>query len=543
MISNVGGLALVRVMDLTMNGSSLRLFCLVFSSVNGFIAAPLAATELTSIALSAGSTGTVAEITMDGQTSFRSMSLARPSRLVVDLAQTQAAHSLKLPDGQGVVQGVRLGHPGTKTLRIVFDLATSVVAFNPQMQATGNKNVLWIQWPGEKSGGDDNESTPRSSRAAAIVPSVATVNEVEPIAAVANSPSAPARLSPADQAGLTSHSGLLLAQKTPSFSSLFNDVSDKAAVDSKDGSERLRPEDVERKSSTAEPMRPIDQAIGSHAAMSPSFHRAKGQHLSAHWSKTLRPLIVAIDPGHGGQDSGAIGPSGRREKDVTLAIGLELARLIRQTPGMQPLLTRTSDVFIPLPARALKARAAKADLFISIHADSTDNHIARGASVYVLSTKGASSQRARWIADKENAADLLGGGPLPQAGTTLANVLLDLAQSGHMKASEDAAAEVLGSLKHVGNTHKSEIERANFVVLRTSDMPAMLVETAFISNPLEEKRLGQPAYRHHIAVAIQDGVIQFFKLQPPPGTLFAAHERAAEHPSSAIAGSQPERSL
>ena len=181
---------------------------------------------------------------------------------------------------------------------------------------------------------------------------------------------------------------------------------------------------------------------------------------------------------------------------------------------------------------------ATADIFISIHADATDNRVAQGASVYVLSTKGASSQRARWIADKENAADLLGGGSLPKAGTTLANVLLDLAQSGHMKASEDAASDVLESLKQVGRTHKYDLERANFVVLRTADMPAMLVETAFISNPVEERRLSQTSYQHQVAVAIRDGIIDFFNHQPPPGTLFAARARAAVARSrSAMAGS------
>ncbi|HHW4681267.1 MAG TPA: N-acetylmuramoyl-L-alanine amidase, partial [Xylella taiwanensis] len=245
----------------------------------------------------------------------------------------------------------------------------------------------------------------------------------------------------------------------------------------------------------------------------------------------IRPLIVAIDPGHGGQDSGAVGPSGKLEKNVTLAVGRELARQINATPGMKAYMTRDSDVFIPLPMRAQRARAAKADIFISIHADAADNRAASGSSVYVLSTKGASSQRARWLADKENAADLVGGVRLQKAEPTLANVLLDLAQSGYMKASEDAAEHVLGSLKRVGNSHKPEVEHANFAVLRTSDMPAMLVETAFISNPSEERRLIDPMFQRQLAGAVLDGVMTFFTSQPPPGTLFAV--RAQVEPTAA----------
>ncbi|RBK84513.1 N-acetylmuramoyl-L-alanine amidase, partial [Xanthomonas oryzae pv. oryzae] len=250
----------------------------------------------------------------------------------------------------------------------------------------------------------------------------------------------------------------------------------------------------------------------------------------------MRVLIVAIDPGHGGQDPGAIGPTGKREKDVTLAVGRELARQINATPGMKAYLTRDTDVFIPLPMRAQKARAAKADIFISIHADAAENRSATGSSVYVLSTKGASSQRARWLADKENAADLVGGVRLQQTESTLANVLLDLAQSGHMKASEDAAGHVLGGLKRIGNNHKSQLERANFAVLRTSDMPAMLVETAFISNPDEERRLVDPAYQRRIAAAVLDGIDTFFTRQPPPGTLFAARAQAEADAVGTVAG-------
>jgi N-acetylmuramoyl-L-alanine amidase len=239
-----------------------------------------------------------------------------------------------------------------------------------------------------------------------------------------------------------------------------------------------------------------------------------------------RPLVIAIDPGHGGQDPGAIGPSGRYEKHAVLAISKELARQINATPGMRAYLVRDTDVYVERPMRARKARAAKADMFVSIHADAAENRSAWGSSVYVLSTRGASSQHARWLADKENASDLVGGVRLTR--DTLSNVLLDLAQSGHMKASQDAAGYVLDDLKRLGKTHKPQIEFANFEVLRNADMPAMLVETGFISNPDEEKRLFDPAHQRKVAAAVLGGIQAYFTRQPPPGTLFAARAKAGE---------------
>ena len=247
-----------------------------------------------------------------------------------------------------------------------------------------------------------------------------------------------------------------------------------------------------------------------------------------------RPLVIAIDPGHGGQDPGAIGPRGRYEKHAVLAISKELARQINATPGMKAYLVRDNDVYVERPQRARKARAAKADMFVSIHADAAENRSAWGSSVYVLSLRGASSQHARWLADKENASDLVGGVRLTR--DTLSNVLLDLAQSGHMKASQDAAGHVLTSLKGLGKTHKPQIEFANFEVLRNSDMPAMLVETGFISNPDEEKRLFDPAHQRKVASAVLDGIQSYFTRQPPPGTLFAARAQAEAEARTVAAG-------
>ncbi|MDG6348420.1 N-acetylmuramoyl-L-alanine amidase [Luteimonas sp. 8-5] len=253
----------------------------------------------------------------------------------------------------------------------------------------------------------------------------------------------------------------------------------------------------------------------------------------------MRPLVIAIDAGHGGQDPGSRGPSGTREKDVALAIAKELARQVDATPGMKAYLTRDSDYYIPLNQRARKASAAGADIFLSIHADAWTSPSAKGAGVFVLSTRGASSQRARWLADKENASDIIGGAvPAGKNGdAVLTSVLLDLTQSGNLKASEDAASHILGQLATVGNMHKNHIERANLAVLRTSDkMPAMLVETGFISNPSEEKKLRDPVFQRRLASAILEGVDRYFSRQSPPGTLYALRAEAAR---SARQGGSP----
>ncbi|MDZ4047705.1 MAG: N-acetylmuramoyl-L-alanine amidase, partial [Pseudoxanthomonas sp.] len=289
----------------------------------------------------------------------------------------------------------------------------------------------------------------------------------------------------------------------------------------------------ERPAYTIATGQPAPVAPGA-SAQAPSAAVAESSKPPAMAATGARPLVIAIDPGHGGQDPGAIGPSGRYEKHAVLAISKELARQINATPGMKAYLVRDNDVYVERPQRARKARAAKADMFVSIHADAAENRSAWGSSVYVLSLRGASSQHARWLADKENASDLVGGVRLTR--DTLSNVLLDLAQSGHMKASQDAAGHVLTSLKGLGKTHKPQIEFANFEVLRNSDMPAMLVETGFISNPDEEKRLFDPAHQRKVASAVLDGIQSYFTRQPPPGTLFAARAQAEAEARTVAAG-------
>ncbi|TGW21353.1 N-acetylmuramoyl-L-alanine amidase [Stenotrophomonas maltophilia] len=493
--------------------------------------------EVRQVLLNTGATGTRAEISLVGSGGYKTLSLAGPNRLVVDFPDSSAIRNLKMPAAQGVVTAVRTGQPVPGTFRVVFDLAESVAPFRPQMQREGNESKLVIEWPGDgpavaasrpatppaaqpqaSAAGTSPAPTPAESAQsrtdAARATALLTAQVQQQASATAAAPATPTP-APTTAPAQVAAAGVT-ASSTPSSSPAAILAGQRTAA-----VVTTPPATVPTPAPTpAEPPRPAMPSDASRIRMQAG----------------MRHLVVAIDPGHGGQDPGAIGPTGKREKDVTLAVARELARQVNATPGLKAYLTRDSDVFIPLPMRAQKARANKADIFISIHADAAENRSATGSSVYVLSTKGASSQRARWLADKENAADLVGGVRLQQTEGTLANVLLDLAQSGYMKASEDAAGHVLGGLKRIGNNHKPNIERANFAVLRTSDMPAMLVETAFISNPDEERRLMDPAYQRKIAGAVLDGVHTFFSRQPPPGTLYAARAQAEIDAAGTMAG-------
>jgi N-acetylmuramoyl-L-alanine amidase len=240
-----------------------------------------------------------------------------------------------------------------------------------------------------------------------------------------------------------------------------------------------------------------------------------------------RDIVIAVDAGHGGVDPGASGKRGTREKNVVLEIAKALAARINAEPGMKAVLTRDGDYFISLKERTLRARRAKADLFVSIHADAIANPDVSGSSVYVLSDRGASSEAARWLAERENAADLKGGIKLDDKDAVLANVLLDLSQTASISASMVAAENVLKTLDLIGEVRKPRVQQAGFVVLKSPDIPSMLVETAFISNREDERKLSLPAHRAKLANAIFAGIEQYFQGNAPDGTRLAAARRSA----------------
>ena len=494
--------------------------------------------QVRSLDLEQGATGTRARVDLQGTGKYSTLSLAGPDRLVLDLPDSQAIRGLKLPAPAGVVAAVRSGQPTPGTLRIVFELAAPVTALPLRVEPSADGAFLVIEWPG-----DGPAATVAARPAPAPVQSTPVPAATDP--AVAGGVDVP--VAAPDPRGEAARATALLAARAAQAVQADSTAGPATAVTPPPAtvsSQSPSPlEILEGRATVGVATVATTDAATTVAPSPPAPVRAEPEPVvpsAPVRAKALpagtRTLVVAIDAGHGGQDPGAIGPTGKREKDVNLAMAREMARQINATPGLKAFLVRDSDVFIPLHVRAQIARKAKADIFVSLHADAAENRNARGSSVYVLSTKGASSQRARWLADKENAADLVGGVRLQQTENVLAGVLLDLAQSGHMRASEDAANHVLGGLKRVGNNHKPNIERANFAVLRTSDMPAMLVETAFISNAEEEKRLVDPAYQRKVASAVVDGITTFFTRQPPPGTLFAA---LAEAGSLAMAGGTP----
>ncbi len=246
-------------------------------------------------------------------------------------------------------------------------------------------------------------------------------------------------------------------------------------------------------------------------------------------NKQDRNIIIAIDAGHGGEDPGASGASGTREKTITLQIAKRLAKIIDKEPGMKSVLIRQGDYYLGLKKRYKKAREKRADLFVSIHADAFTDPKVHGMSVYILSNKGATSEAAKWLAENENNSDLVGGVVLEDKDNILAKVLLDLSQNASMEASLKSAKKVLAALKKIEKPHKKQVERANFVVLRSPDVPSMLIETAYISNPKEERRLKTKDFQLKLANAIKDGVKQYFYQSPPPNTWIANHVKTTKH--------------
>jgi N-acetylmuramoyl-L-alanine amidase len=235
--------------------------------------------------------------------------------------------------------------------------------------------------------------------------------------------------------------------------------------------------------------------------------------------RTDRLIIIALDPGHGGEDPGALGPGGTREKDVVLQIAQRLRERINAASvngsPMRAYLTRDADFFVPLHMRVQKARRVQADLFVSIHADAFMTPSARGASVFALSQGGASSTAARWMADKENRADLIGGVNVRQHDSHVAHALLDMSTTAQINDSLKLGSALLGEMGGVGQLHKRSVEQAGFAVLKAPDIPSVLVETAFISNPEEESRLRSDGYQEQLADAIMRGIHRYFARNPP----------------------------
>lgn len=260
---------------------------------------------------------------------------------------------------------------------------------------------------------------------------------------------------------------------------------------------------------------PLGDLIAGHTRRPEHAKNSASDIAAAIKEKVERLVIVALDPGHGGEDPGAIGPGGTYEKDVVLQVALQLRDRINKQPNMRAYMTRDADFFVPLHVRVQKAQRVQADLFISIHADAFYTPRPQGASVFVLSDRGATSSSARWLANKENAADQVGGVNIKAKDTNVLRAMLDMSTTAQISDSLKLGGAMLGEMGNVGRLHKPRVEQANFAVLRAHDIPSVLVETAFISNPDEEIRLRSPAYQAQVSDALMRGILRYFAKNPP----------------------------
>jgi len=419
--------------------------------------ADLSAAELRELRLLDGPDSTRAVLDLDAEASYKMFTLANPSRLVIDIAGTHRAAGLQLgAGGSGVVKGVRSG-PHDDGLRVVIDLNAAVSPKSFGLAPSDGYGYRLIF------------DLLRSDAAPIPTPAPAPV-ETLAVAAVDPQLSAAAAVSP--------------LQKGSSATVLKN-------------------------APLAQPPKPAGDAAAQLSIAPPPVA------LSDKLQLTNKQIVVAVDAGHGGEDPGARGLNGLQEKDVTLAIARRLAARINAQAGMRAVLTRDGDYYVGLRERTIKARQAQADLFVSIHANANPNREARGTAVYVLSDHGASNEQARWIANSENAADLVGGVKLHDKDADLAAVLIDISQSATMDASFDLGTRMLSSLGKVNELNAPVVQQAGFMVLKSPDIPSVLVETAFISNRYEERMLANGDYQDRLAGSIFDGVRGYFSRYRP----------------------------
>jgi N-acetylmuramoyl-L-alanine amidase len=432
-------------------------------AVASFPALAAPAVEVRGVRVWASPDSTRVVFDLSGQPRHALSRARNPERVVVDVPNGRYdASAVVLPDPQGAMKGVRIAPRGSG-LRIVFDV--DATTRSQAFVADPNSRYGWrlvVDLKGPAGAG--------------------VVSGRTPAAATGATPAIAATLPSGDRAD--ERTGTLRGGERS------------ADAGGRNGPERGGAAAADTEAATAR--------AAVRAALPPA-----------------RDLVIAVDAGHGGVDPGAIGRRGTREKDVTLAIARTLAARLNDEPGMRAVLTRNGDYFVPLRQRINRARAANADLFVSVHADAVADRSVAGSSVYILSPRGASSEAARRLAERENAADLVGGVKISNKDPLIASVLLDLSQSAAMAASQVAAEEVLDRLNEVGDVRKARVQQAGFVVLKSPDIPSMLIETAFITNPGDEQRLRDPRHQRRIAEAILSGVRAYFRENPPPGTRVA----------------------
>jgi len=417
--------------------------------------------------------------------------LQNPERLVVDLPGTRRHASLPQPPEDAVVAAVRSGVRAGHALRLVVELRS---AMQPQLQALARAHGYQL----------------RIALAAAAPAGVKPASSDAPPPAPETSPTATSVATSTSTAAANAATAALTAEATAPIASATAATTTATSAASAAG----LPASVSASAPAPAPAAAPQPARSVRAA-----HAPQGEH----------NIIIAVDAGHGGDDPGATGESGTHEKVVTLAIARALAARIDREPGMHAVLTRNGDYFVELRGRMDRAQAAHANLFVSIHADAVRDRAVSGASVYILSERGASSEAARTLAEHENAADLKGGISLANMRPDVRSVVLDVQQNANIGQSVEAADRVLGALDRVGAVRKREVQQAAFVVLKSPYMPSLLVETAYISNVGEERKLREPAEQQRLADAIFSGIDSYFRKFPPDGSQYArSHGEGAD---------------
>lgn len=429
-----------------------------------------------------------------------------PDRLVVDVEGLQLNATLrelvaKITPNDPYIQLVRVGQYQPHVVRLVFDLKDSVLPQVFTLPPVGGYKYRLVF---------DLYPTHPPDPLMQLV--MASVNKQLQLDAQASSASAAPSGPEVPESGSVAHEDPIAviarrnSAETPSSSgALAQAVPPPAQGQPSLPAQPVAPSAIRR---PAPPAMEMAETLGA-------GETERGERQSSKLPRMRRLITVALDPGHGGEDPGAIGARGTYEKRVVMSIAHRLREKIDAQPNMRAMLTRDADFFVPLHVRVQKARRVQADLFVSIHADAFVNQQARGASVYALSERGASSAAAKWIANRENASDLIGGVNVGTHDPQVARVLLDLSTTAQIKDSLRVGHAVLNEIGDFAHLHKAKVEQASFAVLKAPDIPSILVETAFISNPEEEARLNDEGYQDRIADAIMRGIRAYFAKNPP----------------------------
>lgn len=426
---------------------------------------------------------------------YKSFTLTKPERLVVDISNATMKKPLQpvLPSQQTTIKSIRVGQQAQQSIRVVLDLnhpiETNIFTLAPSDQY---KHRLVVDITDPKSPPNVTTATVLENE-----PKDPPVVTAEPVASPRAEPEKTKQKSAETE---TSPPHIYKAAELAKTRTVEN-------IKSKPSKTPL----AKLNSHTEASVQQITDALIPKLTINQK-------------NKKLRDVVVVIDAGHGGHDPGAHGPNDTQEKDVVLEIAKELAAQISRQDGMKAVLTRDEDFFIPLRERLRLARKGKADMFIAIHADAYKSPSSSGASVFALSQKGASSEAARWLAEKENISEL-GGATISDKSSLLFSVLLDLSQTGTIRESLNLGNDILNELRKITKLHHPSVEQAPFMVLKSPDIPSLLIETGFISNPEEEEKLTDSEHQRQLAQAILVGIRQYFILNPPPDSHFAARQQ------------------